>query len=133
MKPSDIVLIIFFSLNSWIYLHFDQNMPVARGIQAVLALLSISCVIWLRFKLESIPFILIILFTGLLLILSLRYNVSQYFMLLPLIYNFGLQRIIQKYVLIVEVLAESIWMFLSIMFSFCLFGLLSHKLFSSNE
>ena len=100
MKLSYFVLIFFFTFNSWVYLQFDTTPRIAQIIQAVLALLSIGCVAWLRISTESIPFILIILFTGILLTFSFHYDVLHYFMFLPLLYNLGLKRIINKYLLI---------------------------------
>ena len=100
MKAPDLVLLLFFAFNSWVYIQFDNNTAVAQAIQAALALLSIGCVAWLRLSHQSIPFILVILFTGVQLTLSFRHNTIKYFMLLPLLYNIGLKRVMKKFALI---------------------------------
>lgn len=133
MKLSYFIVVCFFTFNSWVYLHFDNTPRVAQVLQAIIALLSVGCVAWLRISTESIPFVLIILFTGILITLSFHYDVLKYFMFLPLLYTIGLKRIINKYLLILEVLAESIWMFLSILFCFFLFGYVSHRMFKDNH
>lgn len=130
MKASDIVLIVMFTTNSWVYLQFDQNSRIAHILQSVFALISIACIAWLRMSFQSISLVLVVLFSGLFLTLSFYYNVLQYSMYIPLLYIFGLERILKKYQLIWEVLAESLWMFLSITFSFCVFGFGSYYLFS---
>jgi hypothetical protein len=105
MKSSDIVLIVMFVVNSWIYLQFDHNSRVAHILQSIIALISIGCIAWLRISFQSIPFVLVVLFSGLFLTLSFYYNILQYSMFIPLLYTFGLERILKKYQLILEVLA----------------------------
>lgn len=132
MTNSETLLTLMFCFNCWIYLHFDDDMRIAQSLQAILAVLSIVFMSYYGFTPASIPYILCTLLTGALLLLSFYFNVEGLFMLIPLIFLLSVDKILNKLKLILEVLLESLWMFFSIMFCFCLFGLISYYFFAEN-
>jgi hypothetical protein len=133
MERQELMLIIMFSLNSWIYLQYDTKMKIAQALQCIVALISIGFINHYGFRTASLPYAISMLTTGVLMAASYYADVEKCFMIIPFVFVISVERIRRKLDLILEILLESLWMFFSIMFCFSMFGLVSYYFFSKNK
>jgi hypothetical protein len=96
MEKTEIILIIMFSLNSWIYLHFDSQIRIAQALQCIVAIISIFFISIYGLKSHSYPYILCLLITGFLTTISFYTDVDKYFMLIPFLFLISIHRIRRK-------------------------------------